>query len=190
MILRQTYPGEERTINAIRRRAEILSLIAKAQGPITGAYLAEKFGVTRQVIVRDIALLRAAGHPIIATPQGYLQPGTAETMLKIRRSFVVCHPPDPQAIETELNAIVDLGGHVLDVIVEHPVYGDLTGVLMINSRRDVQAFIDRLVSSKAEPLLVLREGVHLHTVEANHEAELDAIADELRRLGFLVEADN
>ncbi len=134
--------------------------------------------------------MRAAGHSIVATPQGYVQPASFAKAKVARRNFVVCHLADPKAIEAELNAIVDFGGRVLDVIVEHPVYGDLTGALMVRSRRDVQDFIHRLISSNAEPLLVLREGVHLHTVEANHESDLEAIANELRRLGFLVEADN
>lgn len=174
-------------MNSDERRNNIFRLISTSAQPITGSLLASKFGVTRQVIVQDIALLRAEGQSIIATPQGYMLPQAVSTSTSAKRSFVLNHGPDPKVIELELNTIVDLGGRILDVVVEHPVYGDLTGSLMIRSRREVQSFLHQLTSSNAEPLLVLREGVHLHTVEAPSEADLNIIRDELARLGLLLE---
>lgn len=170
-----------------RRRKQLLELLVPATKPITGTTLADRFGVSRQVIVQDIALLRAQGHEITATPQGYVY--ERERQQGIRRTFACRHDNDLGRIAAELNTMVDHGGKVLDVIVEHPLYGELRGLLMLRSRHDVSSFVEQLRQTGAEPLLVLTDGVHLHTVEANSEAVFRRISAALSDLDILLSAD-
>lgn len=183
----RTSPGQKERGPQIRRD-KLLAALKQSRGPVPGARLAEWLGVTRQVVVQDVTVLRAAGVPILATPQGYLwaQEDRRDPAYRCRRVIAVSH--GPEAIETELNAIADLGGRVVDVIVEHPVYGELRGLVMTASRADVQEFVRRLRERGAAPLLTLTGGPHLHTVEAASEARLDAIEKRLRELGFLMES--
>ncbi len=169
------------------RRQALLDLLRQADGPVPGSRLAERLGVSRQIIVQDVTVLRAAGAPILATPKGYLltEPNRPDPRWACRRVLAVSHGPDD--IETELDAVCDLGGRVVDVIVEHPLYGELRGLVMTASRADVDEFVESLRASGAAPLLALTGGPHLHTVEAASEARLDAIAQRLRELGFLME---
>ena len=169
------------------RRQALVQVLRQAGAPVPGARLAERLGVSRQVIVQDVTVLRAAGQPIVATPRGYLweEPSRPDPRYACRRVLAVNHGPD--AIEAELNAVCDLGGRVVDVIVEHPLYGELRGLVMTASRADVQEFVANLRASGAAPLLTLTGGPHLHTIEAPSEARLDAIARRLRELGFLME---
>jgi transcriptional regulator of NAD metabolism len=165
------------------RRQQIQVILAENESPVTGGELARRFGVSRQVIVQDVALLRAQGHTIIATPQGYLLSRDNPRLLH-RRTFAVSH--GARELEQELNAIVDCGGRVIDVTVEHPLYGELRGLLMVASRREVEEFIVKLRTSGAAPLSLLTSGVHLHTVEALSPEVLDRIQERLETLGFLV----
>ena len=55
-----------------QRRAEILDILSRADRAISATALADSFGVTRQIIVADVALLRAAGNPIRAEHRGYV----------------------------------------------------------------------------------------------------------------------
>jgi len=167
------------------RRQEILRLL-RCGNIITGSALSEKLGVTRQVIVADIALLRASGEHIIATPQGYMC-APLPSHPTVRQTIASRHAPDLASIREELNTIVDHGVTVVDVSVEHPLYGEITGNLRIKNRRDVEAFIDRLTASQAEPLSVLTGGLHLHTIEAEDREALCKLLDELRRRQFLAE---
>ncbi|MCG0277676.1 MAG: transcription repressor NadR [Thermanaeromonas sp.] len=157
----------------------------RAGKPITGAELARRLGVSRQVIVQDMAILRAGGANVLATPQGYML-GPAEEGHK--RTFACQH--DMAGMEKELLIIVDNGGRVLDVVVEHPLYGELRGFLMLSSRRDVYKFLESLHKSGAKPLYTLTEqGVHLHTVTAEREEVLEAIEAELAGAGILLEKE-
>lgn len=167
------------------RRAALVRMLAEAGEPLTGAELAERFRVTRPVIVHDIAVLRAAGEPIVSTPAGYVYgPGSRAHALQV----AVRHGPSVEEIERELTAIVDEGARIRDVIVEHPLYGELRGLLMIGSRHDVRRFCRRMVETRAEPLLNLAaDGTHLHTLEADDPAALERARDALRRLGMLIE---
>ena len=128
------------------RRKAIASILRAADGPISASALAEKFSVSRQIVVGDIALLRSSGEEILATPRGYVTPKEARGII---RRIAVKHPP--QEMEAELNTIVDNGCTVIDVTVEHPVCGQLTGPLQITSRYEVGQFIERCRS--AEPCL-------------------------------------
>ena len=125
-----------------KRRDRIIQMLADSNAPISGAELAERLGVSRQVIVQDIALLRAVDKSILSTNKGYIL--FAEKDSKVRRTFCVSHTDDQ--IEDELNCIVDNNGKVSDVIVEHYIYGQITVDLIINSRKDVKDFLARLNS--------------------------------------------
>ncbi|MDN5344245.1 MAG: uncharacterized protein PWQ18_356 [Clostridia bacterium] len=169
-------------MKASERRQRILQLLDNNL-PHKGTELARTLGVSRQVIVQDVAVLRATGVNILATPQGYLLPGPDNLC---RRTFACQH--DLAGLEQELQIMVDYGGKVIDVVVEHPLYGEIRGYLMISSRYDVQKFVTGLMKSGARPLYVLTgNGVHLHTVEARGEEILDTIAANLARAGFLLE---
>jgi len=166
-----------------RRRSRILWVLQETSEPVTGSELAELLDVSRQVIVQDIALLRAAGHDIIATPRGYLIPGPTRVGT-VTRTYATDH--SKEAIEDELNLVVDHGGRILDVIVEHPLYGELRGLLMIGSRFDVQEFVRNMEEQHARPMLSLTGGPHLHTVEAESTEVLDRIEQALDAAGFLL----
>ncbi|AZT89616.1 transcription repressor NadR [Caldicellulosiruptor changbaiensis] len=165
------------------RRNKIIEILKNAKKAISGTELAKLFGVTRQVIVQDIAILRAKGIKILSTPQGYIIDHTKENSIKI--VFAVKH--ECERTEEELNLIVDNGGKVLDVIVEHPLYGELRGLLMLSSRYDVSKFMEFVKEGKAKLLSSLTGGVHLHTVEADSEEVLNRIQKILKEKGFLME---
>ncbi len=103
--------------------------------------------MSRQGFGGDVALLRAAGENISATPRGYVLGGTP---WGIRRTVACIH--DLSGMENELFIMVDNGCTVLDVVIEHPVYGQLTGELCLSSRFDVRQFADRLLAEGAPPL--------------------------------------
>lgn len=166
------------------RREKILSIIKKRTEPIKGTNLAGKFNVSRQVIVQDIAILRAAGEKIIATPQGYLLPFfTQDSMLQ---KTIACGHRSEEMYE-ELKTMVDMGAKVLDVIVEHPVYGEIKATLMIKSRKDLEEFVEEFQRLKAEPLSSLTEGVHLHTIEVPDENTYEEILLKLKEQGYLIQ---
>jgi hypothetical protein len=164
------------------RRDQIVEIIRGASEPITGGELAARLGVSRQIIVQDMAILRAAGEPIIATPRGYLTTPLPSGKAVLREVLAVQHTREQ--IEVELTTLVDLGVRVVDVVVDHPVYGELRGLLMIESRADVRHFLQRLEG--AEPLMALTRGVHLHTVEASRQGAIEEGRQALRQLGILL----
>lgn len=164
------------------RRDRIVEIIKGASEPVTGGELAARLGVSRQVIVQDMAILRASGEPIIATPRGYVATPLQAGRPVFREVLAVQHTREQ--IDAELNALVDLGIRVVDVIVDHPVYGELRGLLMIESRADVRHFLQRLEG--AEPLMALTRGVHLHTVEASRQGAIEEGRQALRELGILL----
>lgn len=170
-------------ISSSQRREGILSKLEKSKAPITGTDLATAFDVSRQVIVQDIAILRASGINIIATPQGYMLPDAVRQT--VSRVFACHHTPEQ--IEDELLAMVSLGGKVIDVIIEHKVYGELRGLLMLSSVSDVQDFMDKINQKGVEPLSSLTGGVHLHTVEASNTEILDKIENSLKQRGYLLD---
>jgi transcriptional regulator of NAD metabolism len=170
-------------VDARERRTTLVERLQSAGRPITGGALAQELGVSRQVIVGDIAILRAAGHNIYATPQGYILPEPTKQH-NVVATLPCRHGMD--GLEQELTIIVDNGGKILDVIVEHAIYGELKGNLMLASRRDVADFVQRLQGSGAEPLCSITGGVHLHTVEAPSSEVLAQIKEELQKHGFLL----
>ena len=170
-------------MDAAERRNAIYQKIKSADGPVSATALAGMLGVSRQIIVGDVALLRASGHDILSTPRGYVLPAP-DTGGIIRR--IACRH-DSSGMRGELYAIVDQGGTVLNVIVEHPLYGELTGSLMLRSRYDVDRFIDRCSTSDALPLSFLTEGIHLHTISCPDEDALKRVLASLKKLGVLYE---
>ncbi|KMY68472.1 transcriptional regulator [Desulfocarbo indianensis] len=167
----------------MERRQTILDMLRRRDGTLTGAELALRLGVSRQIIVQDIALLRAEGHPILATPQGYFLQAAPQASAR-RAVIAVRHaPPETQA---ELSLLVTHGLTVLDVIVEHPLYGELRGNLMLKSLQDVESFIARVERGRTPLLSSLTKGVHLHTVEYRKAGDLTRAQGELAQHGFLV----
>lgn len=173
-------------MDSTERRNAILFMITNAKKPLTGSQLAERFNVTRQVIVQDVAILRAAGHEIIATPQGYILPHY-DTPRSVTRIIAAKH--DYSGVEDELMTIVNNGGTVLDVIIYHTLYGEYKGQLMISSLQDVQNFMERLEKEGVGLLSSITEGVHLHTIEASNIETLDAIEMALQEKGYLLKDD-
>lgn len=164
-----------------KRREIILSLLDEEVSPISGTYLSKTLKVSRQIIVQDVALLRASGHDILATARGYILNKDADTMQK--RVVLVQH--EPNQLEDELNTIVDNGGRIRNVIISHPIYGELVGDLMLKTRRDIKQFVDKVNKTSATPLMNLTRGMHMHTIEANTNEELDFIEMELHKKGYL-----
>ena len=169
-------------MRAEERRQAICDSLQASHQPISAATLAARFSVSRQVIVGDIALLRAAGANISATPRGYVVLREAAGL--VRR--VACQH-DSAGMEAELNAMVDQGCTVLDVIVDHPIYGQLTGPLQLSSRYDVTQFIARCAQADAQPLSNLTEGIHLHTLSCPSEDAFQRVRTALHAMGVLLE---
>lgn len=163
------------------RRKQILTMIREAPSPISGGALGRETGVSRQVVVQDIALLRTEGYPIIATARGYILNEPKQTV----RLFKVHHTNEQT--EEELTTIVDLGGSILDVMVNHRIYGKMSAPLNIKNRRDVQRFMNDINSGKSTPLLNVTSGYHFHHISADHEEILDEIEAALEAKHFLAE---
>jgi len=170
-------------MNTQQRRVQILAKLQAATSPLTGTELSDQFQVSRQVIVTDIAVLRAAGEQILASPQGYYLYRPQSDM--VRAVVAVCHTP--VQTRAELTALVDVGVEVVDVIVEHPIYGEQRGMLHIASRLDVELFMKQLAETGARLLSELTDGLHLHTLEARRAEQLDQARQVLRQLGYLIE---
>lgn len=166
-----------------KRRQEILRLLKDREEPITGTDLSKRLGVSRQVIVQDIALIRAQGHEIMATANGYLLPKEKEGKI-IKR--VVCKHTSYEDMEAELKVFVDMGAKVLDVVIQHPIYGEIRRPLMLNDRIDIEDFMESVKKEKAEPLSALTGGEHIHSIEVKSERAYGRILEELRNKGFLV----
>lgn len=166
-----------------KRRETLLSVLKNADGPVSGAALSKLLGVSRQVIVQDVALLRASDCEILSTPRGYVLYIKEQTVFS--RRFMVKH--SASELTNELNLIVDQGAIVVDVIIDHPIYGEIHGNLNISSRRDVNTFLQRVKEQKGIPLLEMSNGYHYHTVTADQEEVLDEVAEQLKNAGYLVE---
>lgn len=163
------------------RRSAILELLSNENNAISGMELAKRMGVSRQVIVQDIALLRAVNRNILSTTKGYML--YQQEKQKEIRCFMVKHTTDE--IEDELCTIVDFGGKVLDVIVTHEIYGQITKDLLISTRQDVYEFVEKVKNQNIMPLKELTAGLHFHTVEADTQEILDRIQQALEAKNYL-----
>lgn len=168
-------------MNGTERRTRIMELLQEATEPLSGSVLAKRLGVSRQIIVQDMALLRSSSDvEILSTYQGYLIRKSED---RCSRVYKVRHGTD--RTEEELREIVDLGGRVMDVFVYHRVYGVVRGQLSICSRRDIRDFMQRLSESSSAPLMLITDDFHYHTVVADDEKTLDQIQERLEEKGFL-----
>ena len=166
------------------RRAQILEILKEQGPPLSGTALAKHFRVSRQVIVQDIALMRAENHSILSTNKGYLYRTEATENTQPKRVFYVKHTTD-QVLE-EFRTVIELGGKILDVAVEHEIYGQIRVDLLIETDQDAVEFSERLGRCRDNPLKVLTDDCHYHTVAAPSEKLLDLIQQDLAKKGFLL----
>ncbi len=171
------------TMKAEDRRNRILETLSVAARPVSAASLAADYSVSRQIIVGDIALLRAGGYEIAATPRGYIIPKNRAVL-----TYRIATRHENEDMETEMNAIVDEGCTIHDVIVEHPIYGQITGLIDASSRRDVSDFVGKCKEHpESLPLSALTNGIHLHTILCPTEQAYRNVCTALTRLGFLLD---
>ncbi len=167
-------------MNSTERAEAILEKITRSGAPVSGSALAAEFGVSRQIIVKDIAALKESGNDIIATTRGYILHKTSMP----HRVFKVCHLDDE--IFTELEAILEAGGIIEDVFVWHKAYGKIEARLGIHTRKDLDEYLTTLKSGRSGPLMNVTSGYHYHTVYAKTDTALDSVRAALLKLGFLV----
>lgn len=171
------------TMTSEERRVQIEGILNNNTEPVTASYFAKEFSVSRQVIVGDIALMRAGGLKISATPRGYVLDREEDSQCVF--TVACCH--DEKTMGDELYAIVDNGGIVHDVIVEHAIYGELIGELHLQSRYDVELFLKKVAENKVQPLLRLTDGIHLHTIKCKDEETKKRIINILKLKKILLD---
>ena len=162
------------------RRKAILTLLETEKEALSGNELAERFGVSRQIIVQDIAFLKKAGYTVRATHCGYM----LQAASLVERVFKVWHTS--QQTEDELNCIVELGGTISDVFVWHKVYGKITASLNISTKEQINLFLEGVRTGKSTELMNITGGYHYHTVLAQSEEILDRIATALNERDYIV----
>ena len=166
------------------RRNRILLKLQETATPLSGTALAKEFHVSRQIIVQDIALMRAENYGILPTHKGYILRTEKTENTQPKRVFYVKHSSD-QVLE-EFQIIIELGGKILDVAVEHEIYGQIRVDLFIETAADAVDFCEKLKNCKDNPLNVLTDNCHYHTVSAPSEKLLDLIENELRSKNILL----
>ncbi|MDL2253974.1 transcription repressor NadR [Ruminococcaceae bacterium OttesenSCG-928-I18] len=173
-------------MEASERRSEILKLLQLDIKPVSASNLAERFEVSRQIIVGDIALLRAGGADILATPRGYLlnKKGEGEEDSPVDGYVIACRH-DKTLLETELYTVIDNGGRFLNVSVEHPIYGSIVHELDIRSRFDADEFIKKVAVTGANLLCSLTDDVHLHTIRCPDAETYRRILVALKEKGII-----
>ncbi len=180
LILCYNIIGDKMKTN--ERRIEILKTIKNSNKALSASFLSKVYKVSRQAIVQDVAILKAMQEPIMATPKGYIY---QKAMLGY--TFIVACNHKEEDIEEELQCIVDHGGTIIDVIIEHPVYGEISGKLNIKTRYDIQKYLEKWTKHKAMSLSHLNEGVHCHTIQANDEQTMNIIKAALLEKSFTQE---
>ena len=173
-------------MDASQRRESIIATLKKENAPFSASKLAKQFGVSRQVVVGDVSLLRAAGVDIIATPRGYLLDSVAKSQNPHKQFIgkIACQHTVDQT-QDELYTVVDSGGELLDVIVEHPIYGELAGRLNIASRKDADRFMRRMADTETGLLSDLTNGIHLHTIACEDRETFESIKRLLQELNIV-----
>ena len=162
------------------RRKAIVNLLLSADAPISGSELAQKFEISRQIIVQDITVLKGMGYEILSTSQGYIM----QKSPLVERVFKVRHTTEQT--EEELSCIVNLGGTVVDVFVWHKVYGKVGASLNIFSQMHIRQFLEGVRTGQSTELMHITGGYHYHTVRADSEAILDRIEVALVERGYIV----
>lgn len=166
-------------MKAVERRKAIAKILLSSTEAVSGGKLSEEFGVSRQIIVQDITVLKGSGYDILSTHNGYI---IQRSPLK-ERVFKLHHTTEQT--EDELNAIVDLGGTVVDVFVWHKVYGKMAAPLNIFSPLHVKQFIEGIRAGKSSELMNITGGYHYHTIRAESEDVLDKINEVLSHKGYI-----
>lgn len=161
------------------RRNAIVNLLLSEQEAISGSALSERFGVSRQIIVQDITILKGMGYDILSTHSGYIMQKSPlkERVLKMYHTT--------EQTEDELSLIVGLGGTVVDVFVWHKVYGKMAAKLNIFSDLQVKQFIEGVRTGKSAELMTITGGYHYHTIRAESEESLNRIEKALEKRGYL-----
>jgi len=167
-------------MKADERRKAIVTLLLSRKDAVSGSVLSEECGVSRQIIVQDIALLKASGYEILSTHNGYVLQASplAERVFKVHHTT--------EETEDELSTIIGLGGTVVDVFVWHKVYGRIEAPLNIFSPLGIKQFIEGVRTGKSTELMTITGGYHYHTVRAESEAILDHIEEALKQKGYTV----
>ncbi|CCV63914.1 predicted transcriptional repressor (NadR-like) [Alteracholeplasma palmae J233] len=159
------------------RRDKILLLLNNSENELSANFIAKKLNVSRQVIVGDIALLRATGHSILAKPKGYILDNINSDYKKYQ--IIVKHSFEETL--TELEILVKNNIIIYDVTINHPSYGLLKGELNIKTNDDITQFI----KSKPNLLSSLTDGIHVHTLLYKDQEDLDKALKELNLKGFI-----
>lgn len=162
------------------RRQLILNLIKEADSPIKAGDIAEQCLVTRQVIVNDISILRAEGNGITSTSKGYTIEKTTKNLYVIE-----CDHSEKDILE-ELYIIADCGCGVLNVIVEHDVYGEIIGNIEVFNRFEADEFYNKFKNSKTVSLSALTNNRHMHTLSCPSEKRFEEVKKRLVESGFIV----
>jgi hypothetical protein len=170
---------------AMRRKALVEYLDSKTS-PTNGTELAKHFGVSRQIIVQDIALLRAENRNILSTNKGYVLFHPLEKRSGCTAVLMVRHTLE-QTLD-EMRSIVDYGGSMLDISVDHDLYGQIRADLVINNLKDAEEFCEKMRQSTSRPLKDLTGDCHYHTIQAPSEKALEMIKQELAAKGILMAA--
>ncbi len=162
------------------RRKAIVNLLLSAKEPISGGEFAQKFNVSRQIIVQDITVLKGTGYDILSTSKGYVlqKSPLSERVFKVRHTT--------EETEDELSCIVELGGTVVDVFVWHKVYGKIEATLNVFSKMHVKQFLEGVRTGQSTELMHITGGYHYHTVRAENEEVLNRIEDELNKRNYIV----
>lgn len=168
-------------MNGEQRRNWILEQLHQCEKPLSATALAKQTGVSRQIVVGDIALLRAAGESIEATPRGYRMMEKAQGVSVL----IACRHTGQAQLQEELYLIVDNGGIVENVIVENPLYGQITAQLQIASRYDADLFLQKAEKQTQSLLSNLTGGVHLHTICCKDNQTAQRITNALQKKGIL-----
>ena len=166
------------------RRKQIIDIIRKCDTPVSGTALAKRLDVSRQVIVTDIALIRANGVDITSTNRGYV----INSESKCKR-IIKSHRTDDEILD-ELFTIVDNGGCAENIIINHRFYNRLEAPLNVSSRRDAKEFMEAIKSGKSKSLSSATSGYHYHVISADSEDTLDLIEDELKEKGYWLPLDD
>lgn len=165
-------------MNGEERRTKLINILSDSDIPVSGSALSQRLSVARQVIVQDVALLRANGYEIFSTSRGYVLLSKNEHS----RIFKLIHSDDDA--EQELSLIVDLGGRIKDVFVYHKAYGIVKADMNIRTHKDIDEYMRNINSGKSTLLKNVTSGYHYHTVTADDRQTLDEIEKRLREKGF------
>lgn len=174
---------EDKKIYGDARRKLLIDWLQSSSTPLTGNELAKRTNVSRQVIVQDISILKAKMHPIIATSQGYIY---VQSNPAPKPNRIIACQHTREETQEELFLLVDHGVTVKEVTVEHAIYGEITASLMLSTRYEVEKFTEKLSSTQSSLLSELTNGVHLHLIEADSIAQLDAAENALLKRGFIL----